>query len=94
MEQEQILIDVKDALCKFPIKFPGVYTTFEIHEMVEECATVDAVPVVRCGECSFWNNRLTGFGSEQVCRRWSDIGRISNYTEPNDFCSYGEPKTP
>lgn len=59
---------------------------------IAETPTIDAVQAMRCGECVFWNKHKSGFDSECVCRRWSDIGRISNYTKPTDFCSYGERK--
>ena len=47
--------------------------------------TVDAVPVVRCRECKWWQED-------------NDIGHcdnpdgLDNYAKPEDFCSYGERK--
>ena len=47
---------------------------------VEMAPTVDAVPVVRCRECKYHN--------KPPCPM-----RLSfNWTEDNDFCSYGERK--
>ena len=46
---------------------------------MEQCPTVDAVPVVRCKDC----RKLRGNGTCNV------IEMICN---PNDFCSYGERK--
>lgn len=43
------LVDAEDGLSKFPIEFPGVYTTFEIHEMIGNTPTVEAAPVA-CGK--------------------------------------------
>ena len=50
---------------------------------IEAAPTVDAVPVVRCGECKWWNED-------------DDVGHcdnpdgLDNYVKPEDFCSYGE----
>ena len=47
--------------------------------------TIDAVPVVRCRECKWWQED-------------DDIGHcdnpdgLDNYVKPEDFCSYGERK--
>ena len=47
--------------------------------------TIDAVPVVRCRECKWWQED-------------DDIGHcdnpdgLDNYAKPEDFCSYGERK--
>ena len=48
---------------------------------MEQCPTVDAVPVVRCKDCKFQ-------GDEDDCPLLS----LSAYTEPDDFCSYGKRK--
>ena len=47
--------------------------------------TIDAVPVVRCRECKWWQED-------------DDIGHcdnpdgLDNYAKPEDFCSYGKRK--
>ena len=47
--------------------------------------TIDAVPVVRCQECKWWQED-------------DDIGHcdnpdgLDNYAKPDDFCSYGKRK--
>lgn len=47
---------------------------------IEQAPTVDAVPVVRCRECKYHN--------KPPCPM-----RLSfNWTEDDDFCSYGERK--
>lgn len=53
-----------------------------IIEMIQEAPTIDAVPVVRCGECRYWDE-------DGRCEPPKN-GLIREYTEPNDFCSYGE----
>ena len=57
-----------------------------IHSVVTErqitkAPTIDAVPVVRCKDCKFR-------GDEDDC----PLLNLSAYTEPDDFCSYGERK--
>lgn len=47
--------------------------------------TVDAVPVVRCRECKHWKH------DDDIgwCENPDGVG---NYSDPDDFCSYGIPK--
>lgn len=55
----------------------GVETCISV---LEDMQTVDAVPVIRCRECKYHN--------KPPCPM-----RLSfNWTEGNDFCSYGERK--
>lgn len=44
---------------------------------LEEAPTIDAVEVVRCKDCKYWNN--------------GDCYRLE-LSRPDDFCSYGEKK--
>ena len=57
------------------------FATFcALSDAVEEMPTVDAAEVVRCRECNYHN--------KPPCPM-----RLSfNWTEDNDFCSYGERK--
>ena len=49
-------------------------------ELIEKAPSIDAVPVDRCRECKYHN--------KPPCPM-----RLSfNWTEDNDFCSYGERK--
>ena len=54
-------------------------------ELIEKAPTIDAVPVVRCRECKWWQED-------------DDIGHcdnpdgLDNYAKPEDFCSYGKRK--
>ena len=54
--------------------------------------TVDAVEVVRCKDCGWWNENDSIFCSatkECRCGYWKGL---FDYCKPNDFCSYGERK--
>ena len=54
-------------------------------DLIEKAPTIDAVPVVRCRECKWWQED-------------DDVGYcdnpdgLDNYAKPDDFCSYGERK--
>ena len=54
-----------------------------LSSVVDSAHTIDAVPVVRCRECKWWQED-------------DDVGYcdnpdgLDNYAKPDDFCSYGE----
>ena len=62
----------------------------EFLDLINDADTVDAVEVVRCKDCVFWNTDKKGFSDECVCRRFSVLNVCDKYTLPTDFCSYGE----
>ena len=61
------------------------HTAEDVIMMIKTAPTVDAVPVVRCLECKWWQED-------------DDVGHcdnpdgLDNYAKPDDFCSYGERK--
>ena len=56
-----------------------------VRSILHSAKTIDAVTVVRCRECKWWQED-------------DDIGHcdnpdgLDNYAKPEDFCSYGERK--
>ena len=71
----------------------GKTNTGYFHRMIDDCKTVDAVPVVRCKACRSCRelnrkDRLEDTYAEGClwCMNWS-AG-----VWPDDFCSYGESK--
>lgn len=56
----------------------GLTALFQVVDALIDCPTIDAVPVVRCRDCVYWNDR------------WCYIN--DGYFEDDDFCSYGERK--
>ena len=49
-------------------------------EVIKNLPIADVVEVVRCKDCVFWDNgRCEGIQN----------GLIYDYTDPDDFCSYG-----
>lgn len=60
---------------------------------IDKCPTVDAVPVVRCKDCYWWNKERTGLNGECVCNRVSTHKVYEIFTTPNHFCADGERRT-
>lgn len=60
-------------------------------EVVEELPTIDAVPVVRCGECKHYREGKV-LSPNKFCFRLKDRdGKAIGYNfAEDDFCSYGE----
>ena len=54
--------------------------------ILREAPTVDAVKVVRCKDCKYWQDNNDGYPHEEC--RWGH----GETPEANDFCSYGERK--
>ena len=67
------------------------YTAFII--ALNDAPTIDAVPVTRCKDCSFWtyegvgSSTLMRFGS---CAKWYPFGNEQHSCCDDDFCSWGE----
>ena len=64
----------------------GQISTFtEAILRIKDAPTVDAVPVVRCGSCKWWDDNSDWPGCVHEFN-----GMVCSH--PNDFCSYGERK--
>lgn len=59
----------------------------EAHIVIQGMPTVDAVEVVRCRDCVYWEN---GKDYTPFCNR-PEYG-FHECPKPDDFCSYGERK--
>ena len=57
-----------------------------ILDFMHDVPSVDAVEVVRCGECKNCRNKTTGRLHLAFCGKWGNVVRQT------DFCSYGERK--
>ena len=82
------LIDANKLIeCEF--KNPISYAAF--CNLVGRQPTVDAVPVVRCGECRYWDSMPSCSATPQyhTCKR-RIMGNV--HTMREDFCSQGERK--
>lgn len=80
------LIDADALKLKF-MENGDDHTGYEIHRVIDNAPTVDAVPVVRCKDCNMCKIvEYYGGGEKRVCRLF-DRSML-----PDDFCSYGERK--
>ena len=91
MKNEKRLIDAKAGKKMFsaiaqPAEYKGVIHMVVPISEIDKLPTVDAVPVVRCRDCKYWEN---GKDYEPYCNHW---GNMMTDTNPDDFCSYGERK--
>lgn len=79
----QRLIDA-NALCESPLYFVGDEVFVNI-KAVENSPTIDAVPVVRCGDCKYCY--AEGFVNvRNVCEKHYDFGNVDD----DWFCADGE----
>lgn len=64
---------------------------------VKKAPAAGVAPVVRCQECIHWMAE-GGAGYKSLgtyrcpCARWSNDDGYTAYTDPDDFCVYGEEK--
>lgn len=73
------LIYAEDLLAQFPVG--GGVTAARARRAIERAATVDAMRVIRCGECGCWNSETGDCNS---------VVGLPSPVEADDFCSYGE----
>lgn len=66
-----------------------VYDTNAVLDSIDSQPTVDAVEVVRCRDCKFWDSE-TGFCDKHS--RFYHGGLDWDMFNDDDFCSYGERK--
>ena len=86
---EQRLIDANALLeSKWWDSLKDEFDKARVKIIVQSCLSVDAVPVVRCKDCIYWD----GMGYEGRCEPHKN-GLIREYTNYDDFCSYGERRT-
>ena len=55
-------------------------------DYVAQMKTIDAVPVVRCKDCLYWQS------GENECEKWEYCTFYNIGIGPHSFCSYGERK--
>ena len=64
--------------------FAGTHSALKA--LINMQPTIDAVPVVRCRECYYWES------GENPCEKWEYCNFHRIGIGPHDFCSYGERK--
>lgn len=68
------------------------YTSREIDNAIENAPTIDAVPVVRCRDCEWFNHYTMECESDDVATDHEGGASFSINFGPDDFCSYGQRK--
>ena len=87
---ERIRLDVSSCEEELTEDFKdGILTVLE---MMKKAPAVDAVEVVRCGECRYWDRFPSCSATPQyhACKR--RIFATNVHTMRDDFCSLGERK--
>ena len=81
------LIDA-DALNSddIPCYYGSSCYTEDVEEWLNDATTIDAVPVVRCKDCKYFQDNNSGYPHDEC--RWGK----GETPDPDDFCSYGERK--
>lgn len=74
--------------CELFNRLAPVQTLGEAYGIIQEMPTVDAVPVVRCRDCLYWQKSGL-FSGYTVCRYVLDCSVVRR---EDDFCSRGEQK--
>jgi hypothetical protein len=62
------------------------FVTKIIPNIINNAPTIDAVPVVRCGECEYYQDNNGGYPHGEC--RWGH----DETPDADDYCSYGERK--
>ena len=94
IERGVLIENVKRVYCTDCNSYNGVRCkacgTGDTLDVIEDAPAVDVVEVVRCKDCVWWEARTCGscIGRCENPRN----GLVSEYSEGNDFCSYGERK--
>ena len=78
-----------DEFVKRVIQYPR-QSTKTIGLALADTPTADAVPVVRCKDCKWFDMSDIAGTIEPICYRCKRFARTYRYAE--DFCSYGERK--
>ena len=61
-------------------------------EEIDKAPTIDAVPVVRCRDCKWFNHYTMECESDDVATDHEGGASFSINFGPDDFCSYGQRK--
>lgn len=81
---EMRLIDA-DALMIATLNFCNGYkvkwTDRKVISWINHAPTIDAVPVVRCKDCKYWDTK-------GICDLHTEVNAV--WMDANDFCSKGE----
>ena len=88
---DEVLENVKNKRLIFeestPIEEAIAEQVSVFEEAIEDATTADVVEVVRCKKCAYWDS---GSGCTTGRCESPRNGLFYEYTDEDDFCSYGE----
>lgn len=88
--------ELEEELVSHEYKYSPYLHFFDVAITIERMPTIDAVPVVRCKDCRWWDKTDNGFGychAEKHCHisaHW-EISIFRTYRDDH-FCADGERK--
>ena len=82
--KEMICSHVYPVVDYFNSKDYGMFWTGGIEKAIDEQPTIDAVPVIRCKDCTYWDSEITqtAVPNMRSCIYWGRIGTLGI-----DYCS-------
>ena len=72
--------------------FVNPYDAISTCTVIDKTPTIDAVPVVRCRDCKWFNHYTMECESDDVATDREGGALFSINFGPDDFCSYGQRK--
>lgn len=76
---------LSEKLCKITI---FIKDGEKFQRMINDAPTIDAVEVVRCKDCKYWQDNNGGYPNPDC--RWNE----QETPDADDFCSFGERREP
>ena len=83
IDADKIVLDYSGLTAIGPYDFQGIAKYF--YDQIQQAPTIDAVEVLRCKNCKYWNRHIGMVDSPNgYCRMHEET--MNSY----DFCSYGK----
>jgi hypothetical protein len=89
---EKRLVDANKLPYSIAVDDNGKQIFYVKAEDIDKAPTVDAVEVVRCKDCRWYNLELGICNLHSESKGEPDVGYVVGM-DPDDFCSYGERRT-
>lgn len=88
MANERRLIELpEDGIIREPVMRDGIQIGYMLHHL-DYLPTVDAVEVVRCGECTQWD------ADKLYCHHPAGLSYCGQAGAAKGFCCFGERRSP
>ena len=71
-------------------QYEKAYPKMDVCAWIDDAPTVDAVPVIRCKDCKYWDKNVPIFNVVEMNRRYCDV--INHITPEDWFCRSGDRK--